>query len=666
MKKIYLLFILIFISTVGVAQKKTFTLKSPNGIIEAEISVGDTLSYSLKRGNATILYPSPVFMSLNDGKILGIRSKLKKTSERNINETISSPLYKKSRVENNCNELTLYFKEDFELIFRAYDDGVAYRFQTDMKKDFIVEKENASFNFGNDIKAYVPYVRKENATIEEQFFNSFENTYTYTNISQWERGRLSMTPLLAEVGNLKICITESDLKAYPGMYLMSNPAMPGQLQAMFATYPKEERPGGHINTQLLVDKRETYIAKSKGVKKFPWRVIVVATSDKELLSSDFVYRIASPSQISDYSWVKPGKVAWEWWNDWGIYNVDFEVGVNNNTYKYYIDFASKYGIEYVILDEGWAVSGKADLFDVVPEIDIKELTDYARQKNVGIILWAGYYAFDRDIENVCKVYSDLGVKGFKIDFMDRDDQKMVEFYYRAAKVAAKYKLLVDFHGSYKPTGLNRTYPNVINFEGVHGLEQLKFTNNTIVDQVTYDVTMPFIRQVAGPIDYTQGAMKNSTKSTFKYSYSEPMSQGTRCRQLAQYIIFESPLSMLCDSPTNYMKEEECTHFIANIPTVWDETVPLESQIGKYISIARRKGDEWYVGGMTNWDTRTMAFNLSFLEGDNWIAEVFTDGANANRIGCDYKRIIVDIPQNKRISFPMASGGGCAMKIYQKK
>ncbi|WP_394370739.1 glycoside hydrolase family 97 catalytic domain-containing protein [Pedobacter endophyticus] len=377
-----------------------------------------------------------------------------------------------------------------------------------------------------------------------------------------------------------------------------------------------------------------------------------------------VYKLAAPSRLADASWVKPGKVAWEWWNHWGLSKVDFEAGINTKTYQAYIDFAAKNGIEYVILDEGWAVDKKADLFQVVPEIDLKKLIAHAKAKNVGIILWAGYYAFERDLEKVCKHYAEMGVKGFKIDFMDRDDQQMVDFHYRAAAVAAKYKLMLDFHGTYKPTGINRTYPNVINFEAVHGLEQMKWTGPEL-DQVTYDVTFPFIRMVAGPVDYTQGAMRNATKRTHRGINDEPMSQGTRCRQLAQYVIFESPLNMLCDSPTNYEKEQESTDFISAIPTVWDQTVALDGEIGKYIAIARKKANHWYVGAMTNWDDRKLDIDLSFLGEGNYVAEVYRDGVNANRIASDYKKETITIPANRKMTISMAKGGGVAMKISKK-
>ena len=470
-----------------------------------------------------------------------------------------------------------------------------------------------------------------------------------------------MSPMVVEAAKgKKVCILEADLLNYPGMYLNNNDGS-NSLKGVFATYPKEMKKGGGAMHHELVQTREKFIAKCAGKTAFPWRAVVVAANDYELANSDMVYKLATPTQLSDLSWIKPGKVAWDWWNDFNVYGVDFESGVNNDTYKYYIDFASEHGIEYVILDEGWAVARKMDLFQIVPEIDLKELVAYAKTRNVSLILWAGYNSFNADVERVCKHYSEMGIKGFKVDFMDRDDQLMVDFQHRAAKIAAKYKLLIDFHGTYKPAGLQRTYPNIINFEGVYGLEQMKWAPSS-VDQVTYDVTMPFIRMVAGLVDYTQGAMRNATRRNYRPVWNEAMSQGTRCRQLAEYVIFESPLNMLCDNPSNYIAEKECTEFIAKIPTTWDETVAMNGEIAKYVTIARRKGNEWYVGSMTNWDKRSLELDLSFLGNGNFKAEIFRDGINANRVARDYKKEVIDIPANRKLTIQMAQGGGFAMKI----
>ena len=502
-------------------------------------------------------------------------------------------------------------------------------------------------------------------TVEGQYFNSFENTYTVQNLSQWRKDRLAFLPLVVAADEgVKILITEADLTNYPGMHVIGTEGS-NSLKGTFAPYPKVIEQGGHNRLQGMVMERENFIAKASGDEVFPWRVIMVSTSDSQLAVNDMVWKL-SPKQDAgtDYGWVKPGKVAWDWWNDWNLYGVDFKAGINNETYKYYIDFASAHGIAYVILDEGWAVNLQADLFQVIPEIDIQELVDYGKERAVGIILWAGYWAFNRDMEKVCRHYSEMGVKGFKVDFMDRDDQLMVNFHARAAETAARYDLMLDFHGTYKPTGLSRRWPNVVNYEGVHGLEQMKWKPKEC-DQVTYDVTVPFIRMAAGPMDYTQGAMRNASKSNYRPVYNEPMSQGTRCRQLAEYVVFDSPLNMLCDSPSNYIAEAECTEFIAACPETWDESLGVNGEIGKYITIARRSGDAWYVGALTNWDERDITLDLSFLGEGEWSLDIFQDGPNAEKAARDYVHTTATVPADRKITAHLAPGGGWAAKITRK-
>lgn len=650
---------------VPLVAQRNFKLQSPDGKLSVNIQVGKQITYSVIHEKDLLLSSSPVAMELEDGSAFGVGSTFKRTHATTVNQEIRTALYKKSTITDHCKELVLEFKEGFNLVFRAYNEGAAYRFVSTRQTGFKVKNEPVVFNFAKDYDVWVPYVKSKAKDIEGQYFNSFENTYTYTSLSKMSQSRLAFTPLLLALDNgKKVCIAESDLESYPGMYL-SNRDGTTSLKSDFASYPLTTEQGGHNQLQQPVTSRAPYIAQCKGATNFPWRILIVSTRDKELLDNDMVYKLAAPSRIIDGEWIKPGKVAWEWWNHWGISGVDFEAGVNTPTYMAYIDFAAKNGIEYVILDEGWAVNLKSDLMQVVPEIDLEKLIAYGKKKNVGIILWAGYYAFDRDMEKVCKHYSEMGVKGFKIDFMDRDDQPMVDFHYRAARTAARYKLLVDFHGTYKPTGLNRTYPNVINYEAVNGLEQMKWTGPEM-DMVTYDVTMPFIRMVAGSVDYTQGAMRNATKRTHRGINDEPMSQGTRCRQLAEYVVFESPLNMLCDSPDNYEKEAECTAFIADVPTVWDRTISLDGAIGQCIAIARQKGDQWYLGGLTNWEARNMEIDLSFLGAGDFTAEVFRDGVNANRIASDYKKEIISIPSSRKMTLKMAQGGGFALKIYRKK
>lgn len=475
---------------------------------------------------------------------------------------------------------------------------------------------------------------------------------------------MSILPMMVKASDgIRMNIMESSLYDYPGMYLRRGDGLL-ELRGTFAAYPEKVAQGGHNSLQGIVGSRRDYIAHCSAEEKFPWRIIAIG-DDRAMADCDLVWLLGEdPAEGSDWDWVKPGKVAWEWWNGWNVKGVDFKAGINNDTYKFYIDFAAEYGIEYVILDEGWSVKGAADLMKVVPEIDIKELVDYAAARNVGIILWAGYWAFDRDMENICRHYSSLGVKGFKIDFMDRDDQMMVAFHSRAAATAAKYRLLVDFHGTYKPSGLSRTWPNVLNYEGVFGCEQMKWCKSD-VNQPLYDVLMPFIRQCAGPVDYTQGAMNNAARGHFRANYSEPMSMGTRCHQLAEYMVFDSPLCMLCDTPINYRREPECTRFIASVPTVWDETRVLDGRVGECIVTARRKGDEWYVGGICSWKAINLKIDLGFLGDGLWTAEIFRDGVNASRNGTDYIREIRTVEAGSSFGVEMAPGGGVAMRLKRK-
>ncbi len=657
------LILFLCVGSVSVSAQKTYQLESPDKKLQTVVTIGDDIRFSMMHEGSEVLASSPISMTLQNGVVLGEKPRVSKVMRGVADKSIPSPLYKKSEVQDVYNEVTFAFRGNYGLVFRAYNDGLAYRFTTKMKDSIVVVDEEAYFNFPADYSAFAPYVNNTKATFEEQYMNSFEQPYVYEPITKLNSKRLMFLPLLVELeGGKKLCITEADLEDYPGMFLNNSTTQPA-LKPVFAPYPKVKKQGGHNNLQILVEEREHYIAKTKGTRSFPWRVFVVSAEDRQLADCDMVYRLASPCRVKDLSWIKPGKVAWEWWNDWNIDGVDFRAGINNDTYKYYIDFASEHGIEYVILDEGWAVNLKADLMQVIPEINLQELVDYGKLKNVGIILWAGYYAFDRDMENVVKHYAEMGVKGFKVDFMDRDDQEMINFLYRAAETCARYQMMVDFHGICKPTGLQRTYPNVINYEGVYGLENLKWAAQTH-DMPKYDVTIPFIRMLAGPMDYTQGAMRNAIRSNYFPVNSEPMSQGTRCHQLATYVIFESPLNMLCDNPSNYRREAECTNFIADIPTVWDKTVALDGKVGEYVAIARQHGNEWYVGALTNWDARELTLDLSFLGEGNYTLELFKDGINADRAARDYKKEVIPVPADRKVTIKMAPGGGWAAKIYK--
>ncbi|HWI91761.1 MAG TPA: glycoside hydrolase family 97 protein [Flavisolibacter sp.] len=645
------------------AQKiKSFQLKSPDGKITVTVDATKNLSWAVKHENTQVIIPSAISLSLSNGEVLGKNIAISNSKVSAVQSSISTTVYKKTVVPDNYNQLAINFKNNYGVVFRAYNDGVAYRFVTMRKDSLIVNSEQSEFNFDNDYKTLIPYVREPRYN-GDKFQTSFESLYEGKKLSEFLKDTLGLLPSLIELNDgKKAVILEADLEDYPGMYLQSNPETSNSLHGVYAPYPLAEQGGGWNGINYIVTGRANYIAKTMGTRNFPWRAIVISSSDKELANNDMVYKLASQTRVSDVSWIRPGKVAWDWWNDWNISHVDFKAGINTPTYKYYIDFAAANNIEYIVMDEGWSV--KYDLDKISDKINLGEIINYGKQKNVGIILWATAHAFMGKLDEELSKYAKMGVKGFKVDFFDRDDQKMVDFVYELAKKAAENKLLIDMHGMYKPTGLQRTYPNVVGFEGVRGMENVKWAPNDDVPR--YDVTLPYIRMMAGAMDYTPGAMRNSNKANFRPINSMPMSQGTRCHQMAMYTVFEAPLGMLSDNPTVYQKEQECTNFISKVPTVFDETVALDGKVGEYLSIARRNGDNWYVGAVTNWDARDITIDFSFLGDGDYEAEIFKDGINADRDATDYKREVITVSKNTKHMASLSNGGGWTARISPKK
>ena len=646
------LLVLALVAACGSLTAKEYTLVSPDGHLSVVVDAGKTLTYSIQRDGLLLIKPSCLQLTLSDGRLWGPDAHFTKAVTRTVDTTVEAPLFKRATVRDHFNELALQAK-DFRLVFRAYDDGIAWRFEP--VKPVTVKAEDILFTFAEDWTAYIPYVNQHTQTLDSQFFSSQEAHYNHEKISEWNNKRLAFLPITVDAPNgIKLCIVEADLIDYPGMYLYN--AYAGlSLKGVFAPVPSAYEAEDGETFQRIIAARKDVIAENVSV--MPWRAVIVAQEAKELAQSDMTWRLASPNAIGDVSWIKPGKVAWDWWNGWNLYGVDFETGINTETYKYYIDFAASKGIEYIVMDEGWAKNTVLNMKETRPEIDLPELVRYGQEKGVGIVLWTIARLFEDQMEDLCAQYSALGIKGWKIDFMDHDDQNMVHFYRNAAAVTAKYHMFVDFHGAYKPVGMSRTYPNVLNYEGVYGLENMKW-GNPAVDQVTYDVTIPFTRLVAGPADYTQGAMRNAKRENYRPVGDEPMSQGTRCHQLAEYVIFDAPLSMLCDSPSNYLREPECTDWIAAIPTVWDDTVSQDGQIGEYVVMARRKGDVWYVGALNNWTPRDLEIDLSFLPAGK--AVVFQDGVNAHKAARDYKKCEVELKGGK-VKIHLAPGGGWALR-----
>ncbi len=656
------LFLLLFFSA-GAQKNKNYQLQSPDRKINITINTSPELSWSVKHENTIVLLPSSISLSLAGGEVLGKGVSVTLAKAASTNNTFATPVYKKKEVRDNYNQLSLQFKKDYGVIFRAYNDGVAYRFVTNRKDSLVVLKEQADFQFSDDHQTFIPYVRDPRYN-NDQFQNSFEALYEEKKLSQFAKDTLAFLPLLVELkDNKKAVVLEADLENYPGMYVQLKRGAQNALESVHAPYPLSEQLGGNVGGRnSIVTKRADYIARTSGSRVFPWRSLVISTTDKELADNDMVYKLAAPSRLKDVSWIKPGKVAWDWWNDWNITGVDFRAGINTPTYKYYIDFAAANNIEYIVLDEGWSETN--DISKISPQINLQEIIDHGKQKSVDVILWATWYALNGRLDEVFSKYAGMGAKGFKIDFLDRDDQKMVASTYEIARKAADHKLLVDLHGAYKPTGLQRTFPNVIGVEGVRGMENTKWAPSDDVPR--YDVTLPFIRMVAGAMDYTPGAMRNATKANFRPVNSMPMSQGTRSHQLAMYVVFEAPLGMLSDNPTAYMREPVVTSFISKIPTVFDETVALDGKVGEFVSIARRKGDIWYVGAMTNWNPRELTIDFSFLGDGQYEAEIFRDGINADRDATDYKREVITVRKGDKRKVTLMNGGGWAARIYPKR
>ena len=657
-KKLYLaiLSLLLLIGNASFAAKeKKYVLSSPDGTLKVEISAGNELAYQVMHGNDTILSHSNIGLVLENGTIVGKTPRITGERRRKIKDNIESPFYRFKEFVATGNELDLKLKGGFGIIFRAYNEGVAYRFYTTQSSDIIIKEEQAEFNFKEDYTAYLPYTTND----KKPMAMAYQNVYDIIPLSK-AQPKLAFLPVTVDCGSVKLTLLESDLEAYPGVFVQSQQGKYG-LKGVFAPYPAKTD-FYPWRKQEYVTETTDFISRSRGSRSYPWRVLAITEKDTDMPVNNLVYALASPNRIGDTSWIKTGKVAWDWWNDWNLKGVPFKAGINMDTYKYYIDFASRNGLEFIVLDEGWYDPKSGDMLTVIPELDLPELIVYGKSKGVEIVLWTVFNVLDSQLESACKKYADMGIKGFKVDFLDRDDQTAVEMVYRIAEMTARYKLTLDLHGIYKPTGINRTYPHIINFESVFGMEEVKWTdikNNMPL----YDVTFPYIRMMAGPVDYTPGAMRNATKADWRAMYYTPASMGTRCHQLAAYIVHDSPFTMLCDAPTNYLNEQECVDFIASLPVEVDSTFIASGELGKYIVTVRKKDVNWYIGGMTNWDERDVQLDFSFLpEGMSYTAVLFKDGVNANKQAEDYRKETIRIDKDSRLTLHLASGGGFAMKL----
>ena len=578
-------------------------------------------------------------MTVNNDK-WGSGDKLQKAVRNSVDEPVEYVVARKYKATSNkYNQLSLRFK-GYEVEFRAYNDGVAYRFVG--KSGAVAEvNECAGYRFDKDYSTY--------ALMTKELQNWYEEDYTVAPISALPKDMMSLTPLMVATDNSSLLFAEADLYNYSGSYMLP---VDGGFDLVWANYPSQEKYFDGTNKLYAVE-RYDYIVKTSAARTFPWRVVGTFAKgcDSDILSSDLIY-LLSEKTAEDYSWIKPGKVLWDWWNNNNIYGVDFKAGINTATYKYMIDYAAKHGFEYILIDEGW--SGRDDLLTLNPETDIPAICQYAQEKGVGVCLWAKWINVDKQLDEAFDLMKSWGVQGVKIDFMDRNDAIMVNFFERVAKKATECKMLVDFHGSYPNEGMRAKYPNLMTREGVVGLEYNKWSERCTP---VHQVIIPYLRQWVGPMDFTPGAMLNAQKDCFRISHIEPMSQGTRCHQMAMYVVYESPLQMLSDSPTKYDENPQWLPFLEQVPTVWDETYPLWGTIGQNVAVARRSGDTYYVAAMSAGDASSAEIALDFLPEGEWNVTLYEDGLNAAKNGKDYAIKSMKVKANDVIPVSFAPNGG---------
>ncbi|MCO4798455.1 MAG: glycoside hydrolase family 97 protein [Colwelliaceae bacterium] len=653
--KVFIFLVLTSLLLIKSTNAESYKIDSPNGKLKLELVFDKKLLYSLKVNDDSVFKNSEASLVIKHNDKGSIPKHIVSVKRNNVNRILFPHVKQKSKkIAEHYNEITLMFDNKQSISFRLFDQGMAYRFSTKLIGKVVVKSEHAQFNFDHDHKVLFPE--------EKSFISHNERLYLPMQLREIKSNQFASLPLLIDTTATKVVITETGLRDYPGMWLKGDNNE--YLQAIFPkqVLKSELKKGSDRNEDII--KRASYLSKNiitkeEGGRNFPWRVFATSQNDAELLTNQLSYLLADELAINP-TWIKPGQVAWDWWNANNIYGVDFEAGINTQTYKYYIDFAAKYGIEYIVLDEGW--HHLDNVLNVVKDINVQEIIDYGKSKNVDVILWVIWKTLDEQLEHALDEFQKWGAAGIKVDFMQRDDQAMVNYYWRIAKQAAKRHLLVDFHGSYKPAGLRRTYPNVITREGVRGLEHNKWADYITAE---HNLTLPFIRQLAGPMDYTPGAMVNAQPKNFKIVFDRPMSKTTRVHQMAMYVVFESPLQMLADTPSNYLKEQESTEFISKVPTVWDETIILSAKLSDHIITARKSGEDWFIGVMGNSKKRDFAIDLSFLGEGEYLMENFADGINADKYASDYQIQKRVVSANTKVNIQLAPSGGWVARLKNK-
>ncbi|MFH0758465.1 MAG: glycoside hydrolase family 97 catalytic domain-containing protein [Bacteroidota bacterium] len=628
--------------------EKIYKLSSPDKMIDLQVIIGQKIYFSAFWDAQRIIYYTPVSMTLKDNT-WGDDPKIVSYDQETKNEVIKTVYGNRKVIVNQYNQLTLRFEGNYSLIFRAYNRGLAYRFTSNSEDSLTICNEELGLSL------------PESAHVWEPQESSYETDWKLKNVSSMERGRKLYLPLLFKVqtdnGSLvRLAVTEAGLIDYPSLFLSRSPTNENCFHSVFEKFPLSVKAGGYNHFIDVPDKTADFIAKTKGEREFTWRVFLITDDDRDLVDNDMVFSLSSPQKINNTKWIKPGQVLWDWWHDYNIEGASFKTGINNDTYRYFIDFASVNGIPYVNVD--WKWSHFKDLMLPNPEVDIPELVKYAEQRNVKLIVWCISYTLEKQMEQAMNMFQEWGIAGIKVDFFDRDDQATIRMYERIAESAADHHLMVNFHGCSKPAGLQRTYPNIMNFEAVMGAEGNKWSESITPD---HDLNIAFIRQICGSVDYTPGAMSNYGKGYYHITYP-PGSQGTRCHQLAMYVVYLQPWAMLNDIPTAYAKEPEYFNILKSIPTTWDESKVLQAEAGEYVVMARRKEEAWYIGAMTNWNERNIEIDLSFLSDGHYSATLLSDGINANRLASDYQISHELLDKNEKITLELKQGGGAFIKL----
>ncbi len=661
-------FLTFIIFSASVSAQTNCIVSSPNGRIKASLGDAGRLEFGVFDQEKMLMDVGINLTSEVDGKVYRSDFIKGKAKIQRISESIIAPNYRQAQFQTECNQMTVRLTDGTSVEVRAYNEGVAYRFVLPKAKRpeaNKILKEQADIVLSRFYEPVCYMAHSTNANKPEAM--AFQAVYNVAPMSQQNK-LPAFLPFTLDFYGTKVTFMESDVEDYPGMFMgVKVDEKRNDLFTLHASFSKVPKAFDYYpeRRQKYVTETEEYIAK--GATHTPWRILAIAHEDKEMPTNNLVYALASPSRIKDTSWIRPGRAAWEWWNDWNISGVPFKAGINNDTYKHYIDFAAKYGLEYVVVDEGWYDPKSGDMLQSIPEIDLPMLVKYAKERNVRLILWTVFNVLDSQLKSACKKYADMGIAGFKVDFLDRNDQEAIRMTYRIAETCASHKLLLDYHGIYAPTGIQRTWPNVVNFEAVFGMEEAKWSKAEDKDMPLYDVTFPFIRAQAGYVDFTPGGMRNAARQDFRPVYSNPMTMGTRCHQMAHYIVHESPLTMLADNPTIYEKEKECTQFIASLPPMYESMRILDGKMGEYIVTLRTdKAGNYYVAGETNWDARSITVRFAdFLPEGEYEYTLFADGLNAGRVATDYRVAKSNATNRDKLDIPLASGGGFAMKISRK-